>query len=148
MSPDTPLSFRLTWAMVATSQTMGFLFGYFAAWPLFEFAPAWVAFFGGWVGGVVYLLRLPSPVHAMASGLQATAVVLFVTPFKGFLVSVDEGTRQGGAAGAQLIATGGQGLLTWVAICTVAGLGMLAVGRYCSRLARRVERERLRASLR
>lgn len=148
MSNRTPLSFRLTWPMLATSQMLGFLFGFFAAWPLFEYTAGVVAFLGGWVGVVVYLLRLPSPVHALGSGLSATAVVVFITPFKGFLVRLYGGTQQGGAAGAQLIAESGQGLLIWIAICTVAGLGMLAVGRYCKRLSRRVERERLRAGVR
>lgn len=142
------LTFRLTWTMIATTQVLGFLTGYFVAFPLFEYDLALFGFLGGWVGSTLYLLAKSSPVHAMGSGFQALAVVVFVTPFKRFLPMVASGSEAGGAAGAIQIAQGAQGLMVWATVCTLVALGMLAIGRYCQRVCERVEREKLRAGYR
>lgn len=142
------LTFRLTWAMIATTQVLGFLLGFFAVFPLFEYGVALVAFLGGWVGSTLYLLAKSSPIDAMGTGFQVLAVAVFVTPFKQFLPMLGSGSEVGGAAGALLITEGAQGLLTWVTVCTLVAVGMLAIGRYCNRVTERVQREKLRAGYR
>lgn len=142
------LTFRLTWAMIATTQVLGFLFGFFAVFPLFDYGIALFAFLGGWVGSALYLLAKSSPVHAMGTGFQGLAVVVFVTPFKQYLPMLTSGSDVGGATGAAMIAEGAQGLVVWVTVCTLVALAMLAIGRYCNRVTERVERQKLRAGYR
>lgn len=77
------LTFRFTWAMIATSQVLGFLFGFFAVFPLFAHDFSLGIFLGGWVASTLYLLVKSSPIDAMGSGFLGLAVVVFILPSNG-----------------------------------------------------------------